>query len=78
MQAILEHYRIKHDEKRTHSLFYKQYSFFTAGEASEEVPGDAKLTAIEGLIQQGAYYQARLHAKELIEHTLEGLRYLQT
>ncbi|OJT08761.1 GPI ethanolamine phosphate transferase 1 [Trametes pubescens] len=77
-KAILEHYRIKHDEKRTHSLFYKQYSFFTAGEASEEVPGDAKLTAIEGLIQQGAYYQARLHAKELIEHTLEGLRYLQT
>lgn len=75
---MLEHYRIKHDEKSTHSLFYKQYPFFAAGEASEEVPGDAKLAIIEGLIQQGDYYHARLHAKELIEHTLEGLRYLQT
>lgn len=77
-QAILEQYRIKHEDKKAHSLFYKPYSFFAATEDSEDVPGDAELAAIERFIAQGDYYQARLHAKELIQHTLEGLRYLQT
>ncbi|KAI0350922.1 PigN-domain-containing protein [Trametes cingulata] len=77
-KVILEHYRIKHDEKRTHSLLYKQYSYFASTEHSEDVPGGAELSAIDHLIQQGNYFQARSQAKQLIRHTLEGLRYLQT
>ncbi|KAI0370992.1 PigN-domain-containing protein [Pilatotrama ljubarskyi] len=77
-KVILEHYRMKHDEKRTHSLFYRQYTHFASTEDSEELPGETELSTIDRLIDQGNYYQARLRAKELIRHTLEGLRYLQT
>ncbi|KAI0632733.1 Phosphatidylinositolglycan class N-domain-containing protein [Trametes polyzona] len=77
-QVILEQYRIKHDQKKRHSLFYKQYPFFAAWEDRESVPGEGVLADIEVLIEQKNYNAARLRAKDLIEHTLEGLRYLQT
>ncbi|KAI0776671.1 PigN-domain-containing protein [Trametes elegans] len=77
-KVVLEHYRIKHEEKKMHSLFYRQYYYFAVTEQSEDVPGDSALGVIDHLIQQGDFLQARLHAKKLIEHTLEGLRYLQT
>ncbi|KAI8992816.1 PigN-domain-containing protein [Trametes punicea] len=76
-QVILEHYRIKHEDKRTHSLYYRPYPHLAATE-DIDIPGEAELVAIEHLIQDGNYFEARMHAKKLIEHTLEGLRYLQT
>ncbi|KAH9856208.1 PigN-domain-containing protein [Lenzites betulinus] len=77
-KAILEHYRIKHEEKKTHSVFYRPYTFFSAAAESGGLPGEAELAAIESFIRKQEYFQARLHAKELVDHTLEGLRYLQT
>ncbi|KAH9887008.1 PigN-domain-containing protein [Cubamyces lactineus] len=77
-KVILEHYHIKHEDKRTHSLFYRQYPYFAAHEDVEDVPGKTALRDIGHLIEQGHFTQARLQAKELIEHALGGLRYLQT
>ncbi|KAI0826505.1 PigN-domain-containing protein [Trametes gibbosa] len=77
-KAILEHYRIKHEYKKMHSVLYRPYSFLAVAAQSQELPGESELAVIEALIQEENYYQARLRAKQLIEHTLEGLRYLQT
>ncbi|RDX46041.1 alkaline phosphatase-like protein [Lentinus brumalis] len=77
-KVILEHYRVKHIEKKTHSLFYRPYAYFAHVEGTGELPGQTQIAAINESIQNEKYYQARLQAKELIAHTLEGLRYLQT
>ncbi|OSD03803.1 PigN-domain-containing protein [Trametes coccinea BRFM310] len=77
-KVVLEHYRIKHEDKKRHSLFYKQYPYFAAVESAEDLPGESELSAIEHLIQHGDYYPARIRSRDLIRHTLEGLRYLQT
>ena len=66
------------DQKKTYSLYYRPYSYFAHVADSEVLPGESVIAVIEGMIQQRRYHQARLQAKELIEHTLEGLRYLQT
>ncbi len=65
-------------EKKTHSLFYRPYAYFAHVEGTGELPGQTQIAAINESIQNENYYQARLQAKELIAHTLEGLRYLQT
>ncbi|KAI0668974.1 PigN-domain-containing protein [Trametes maxima] len=77
-QVVLEHYRIKHENKKAHSLFYRQYHYLATAEDSGDLPGESELDIIEHLIEQGDYFQARQQAKVLIEHALEGLRYLQT
>ncbi|KAI0075163.1 PigN-domain-containing protein [Panus rudis PR-1116 ss-1] len=77
-KVILEHYRLKHEQKRQHALFYKQYEYFTQHGLSEAAPGEALLTSIEALLAKGSYNEARALSAELINHTLEGLRYLQT
>ncbi|KAI0742507.1 alkaline phosphatase-like protein [Daedaleopsis nitida] len=77
-KVILEHYRVKHIEKKTHSLFYRPYSYFAQTEHLEEHPGETEVAVIEELIRSMSYYQARLRAKDFVTHALEGLRYLQT
>ncbi|KAH9925611.1 alkaline phosphatase-like protein [Epithele typhae] len=77
-KVILEHYRVKHFEKKEHSLYYRPYSYFVHSAQSDELPGDSAITAIEGLIRERRYHQARLQTKDFIAHSLEGLRYLQT
>ena len=66
------------EDKRTHSLLYRQYPYFAKNEGVEDIPGEVALQDINRLIEHGDFTQARSHAKELIEHALEGLRYLQT
>ena len=65
-------------EKKTHSLFYRPYTYFAHVEGTETLPGQSHIVGIEELIQSRSYHQARLQAKDVIAHTLEGLRYLQT
>ena len=65
-------------EKKTHSLFYRPYAYFAHVEGTDILPGQSQIAGIEELIQSKSYHQARLQAKDLIAHTLEGLRYLQT
>ncbi len=65
-------------EKKTHSLFYRPYSYFKRVEDAEVLPGESTVVVIEDLIRHGNLHEARLLAKEFIAQTLEGLRYLQT
>ena len=65
-------------EKKTHSLFYRPYSYFKRVEDTEELPGQNTIAAIDGLIRHGSHREARLLTKDFIFQTLEGLRYLQT
>ncbi|KAI9061844.1 PigN-domain-containing protein [Trametes sanguinea] len=77
-KVLLEHYRIKHEDQKAQSLFYKQYSHFAWTQDIEDMPGETEIDAIERLIVYGDYHKARLRATSLIEATLEGLHYLQT
>ena len=61
-----------------HSRRYRPYSYFALLDDDEWLHGESIISSIFELIQQRRYHQARLQTKDLIEHTLEGLRYLQT
>ncbi|KAI0684219.1 Phosphatidylinositolglycan class N-domain-containing protein [Cytidiella melzeri] len=77
-KVILEHYRVKHEIKRSHALFYKPYPYFTEhGEVSDQ-PGSAQIEGIEALFRGRRYKDVRKFSAELLQHTLAGLRYLET
>ena len=61
-----------------HSRRYRPYSYFALLDDDEWLHGESIVSSIVELIQQRRYHQARLQTKDLIEHTLEGLRYLHT
>ncbi|OSX56657.1 hypothetical protein POSPLADRAFT_1076538 [Postia placenta MAD-698-R-SB12] len=75
-EVLLEHYHVKHEAKKTHSLYYRPYSYFA--ESKSNHPGAKELNEIEGLVREGKYSAARGASAELIRHTLAGLRYLET
>ncbi|KAJ3554357.1 hypothetical protein NM688_g3151 [Phlebia brevispora] len=77
-QVILEHYRVKHELKQEHSLFYKPFSYFAEAEDIEDIPGHSKLSHITGLIDVKQYDHARDAAADLIQNALAGIRYLET
>ena len=62
----------------THSQRYRPYPYFALLDDDQWLHGESIISSIFELIQQRRYHQARLQTKDLIEHTLEGLRYLQT
>ncbi|TFY65328.1 hypothetical protein EVJ58_g2055 [Rhodofomes roseus] len=75
-RVVLEHYRVKHELKEAHALFYKPFPYF-AGSPSGD-PGAEYVRGIELLIERGEYTEARTMAQRLIRATLDGLRYLET
>ncbi|KAK7680798.1 hypothetical protein QCA50_016106 [Cerrena zonata] len=75
-KVVLEHYRVKHENKKQHALFYKPYSYFAR--EPDSVPGQSDTAQIEDLISQRQYDDAREAASRLIKNSLEGLRYLET
>ncbi|CCM05948.1 uncharacterized protein FIBRA_08187 [Fibroporia radiculosa] len=75
-KVILEHYRVKHEQKKAHTLLYQPFPFFLNSSASS--PGIELLTEIEHLIAGGELSKARSTAADLIRSTLDGLRYLET
>ncbi|KDQ54666.1 hypothetical protein JAAARDRAFT_71932 [Jaapia argillacea MUCL 33604] len=74
-KVILEHYRVKHEIKKSHALFYAPYPPLNHQDA---VPGSSQLSDIESLFEKGEWNKVRESCFELIGVTLEGLRYLQT
>ncbi|EIM84449.1 PigN-domain-containing protein [Stereum hirsutum FP-91666 SS1] len=93
-KVILEHYRVKHELKRSHVLFYKPYKPLSSpsfpppsplspsssppSSSSSSQPGEPHLLEIERLIEAGEFMQSRRKSAELIELALEGIRYLET
>ncbi|EMD35215.1 hypothetical protein CERSUDRAFT_107194 [Gelatoporia subvermispora B] len=75
-RVILEHYRVKHEQKKEHSLFYEPFPPLAHLHAG--VPGGHELLEIEQLVGSGQFTTARTKSAELIRVALEGLRYLQT
>ncbi|KZT25011.1 PigN-domain-containing protein [Neolentinus lepideus HHB14362 ss-1] len=73
-KVILEHYRVKHDIKSKHTLFYRPYTAL----ADSELPGSQTIRHIEDLIRSEQYTSARTESFEMIQTALAGLRYLQT
>ncbi|PSR79398.1 hypothetical protein PHLCEN_2v7043 [Hermanssonia centrifuga] len=77
-QVLLEHYRVKHVLKKTHSLFYKPFPYFSDDSEWEHTPGIKGLANITQLLATERYNDARKASAELIKQALAGLRYLET
>lgn len=77
VQVLLEHYLVKHEMKAAHAIFYKPFGLLEDEEL--DVPARIrKVAAIERLIEEGKWYDARRYSMELSEDCLQGLRYLET
>ncbi|KAI6002424.1 Phosphatidylinositolglycan class N-domain-containing protein [Pisolithus orientalis] len=77
VQVLLEHYLVKHEMKAAHAIFYKPFGLLEDEELG--VPARIrKVAAIERLIEEGKWYDARRYSMELSETCLQGLRYLET
>ncbi|KAH9044928.1 Phosphatidylinositolglycan class N-domain-containing protein [Lactarius deliciosus] len=77
-KVVLEHYRVKHELKKAHAIWYKPYEFLDHSSSVSEYPGSQRLSSIESLIASGRFQEARHHSHELIKATLGGIRYLET
>lgn len=73
-RQILEMYRIKEEQKKATEFRYTPHHGF----ATAEQTADHRLAVIEQLIKDGKYEQAIKGSDELMQLTLQGLRYLQT
>ncbi|KAK6004272.1 hypothetical protein QM012_009122 [Aureobasidium pullulans] len=73
-KQILEMYHVKEHEKRAQVMRYKPYPGFTGTGSSV----DARLASVDKFIREEDYESAIRQTYELIEVTLQGLRYLQT
>ncbi|KAI0790171.1 PigN-domain-containing protein [Irpex lacteus] len=77
-KVILEHYRVKHELKKSHALFYKPYPYFVQDGDVSDSPGAFQLEGIEALFRGHRYNDVRQLSANFIKHTLAGLRYLET
>ena len=73
-QQILEMYRVKEQQKKATIMRYRPYPWFAALENSIE----NRTSSIRSLIDAGKYDQAIDQSSQLLQHGLQGLRYLQT
>ena len=60
--------------KKGNALFYRPFGPFF----HEENPGEDQVANIEFLIAAAKWYEARQESAQLIQTSLDGLRYLQT
>ncbi|KAF9000322.1 Phosphatidylinositolglycan class N-domain-containing protein [Cyathus striatus] len=78
-KVILEHYRVKHELKESHALFYTPFKPLDVSTSSTSPPPRlSKLTHIESLMAQQDWRSARQASLDLIQTALAGLHYLQT
>ena len=73
-QALLEMYRVKERHKRATAFRYQPYRAFTTEEDSIE----NRTSMVRLTINSGQFEEAIRQSSELLQHALEGLRYLQT
>lgn len=73
-QEVLEMYRVKELHKRTTAFRYRPYRAFTTQEDSIE----NRIRLIRSTIESGQFEDAIHQSSALLQHGLQGLRYLQT
>lgn len=73
-RQVLEMYRVKESQKQATVFNYKPYHAFTTQEGSI----DNTTRLIRTTIDSGQFEEAINQSSELLQHALEGLRYLQT
>jgi len=72
-RQILEMYRVKEEQKKATELRYRPFSGMGDSQASEE-----RIASIRRAIAKGNSSYAIAQSNELIQTTLQGIRYLQT
>ncbi|KAL0061693.1 Glycosyl phosphatidyl inositol anchor synthesis [Marasmius tenuissimus] len=79
-KMLLEHYLLKHEQKKAKKFFYKPFELLEArANASTTLSWrEHALEAIDGHITARNNFLARMTALDLIKRTLAGLRYLET
>ncbi|KAI0061303.1 PigN-domain-containing protein [Artomyces pyxidatus] len=77
-KVVLEHYRVKHELKMAHTLFYKPFRKLDHPTPPNGYPGETRIAEIEALVLSGGYRASRHLSSDLIRDILEGLRYLET
>ncbi|KAK7063739.1 PigN domain-containing protein [Favolaschia claudopus] len=74
-KMIIEQYRVKHEMKMSHTVWYKPFALLEGPGSSNRL---AKLNEIERAISDEQWGTARDLSASLINEGLEGLRYLHT
>lgn len=70
-KMILEQYRVKHEEKKAHTVLYSPFP-------SLQNDGETDLRIIESLLSTRQWSKARQQSQRFVENALKGLHYLQT
>lgn len=73
-QQVLEMYRVKEFHKRATAFRYQPYPAFTT--EGDSIENRTRLIRLK--IDLGQFEEAMRQSSELFQHTLQGLRYLQT
>jgi GPI ethanolamine phosphate transferase 1 len=73
-KEVLEMYHVKEAQRRSTALRYTPFPAFSSANGSIS----ARMSVIHFDIDNGAYEAAIEHSSELLDLTLQGLRYLQT
>lgn len=73
-QEVLEMYRVKEGQKKASEIWYRPYVKLDDGEHSME----QRILDIRHSIDHGEFKQAIRMSQGLLQHGLEGMRYLQT
>lgn len=73
-QAVLEMYRVKESQKRATAFRYRPYRAFITEKDSIE----NRTRLIRMTIDSGEFEEAIRQSSKLLQHALQGLRYLQT
>ncbi|KAG7095750.1 hypothetical protein E1B28_006460 [Marasmius oreades] len=79
-EVILEHYRVKHEQKKAKKYFYKPFKpLERPANSSTTVPyREHAVEVIRRELLAGNNFNARMEALNVIQNGLEGLRYLET
>ncbi|KIV89588.1 hypothetical protein PV10_06974 [Exophiala mesophila] len=73
-RQVLEMYRVKEEQKQATALNFKPYPVFSRTNST----ATDRIIAIETAISQGRYEAAIEISADLLQHAIQGLRYLQT
>jgi len=76
-KVVMDHYLVKHEQRKAHTSFYRQFHAFPH-RSSADTPWGEDIVDIEDLISKGKYTEARSRSATVIKSALDGIHYLDT